>query len=210
MQTPGAVDPWQYTLHALSGGCVLRELPREDASISASMRRGAAGQPLCSRHGHLAIVEMWSENLVSVSWSDPTSGRYSEQPFRLCIARRAGVCALTGERIQRGDKVYRPLSPKLRALSTGCCVLASALSLPASPRKGGVMQPQQPQQQEFDFYINLTKPTLGLYVRKGMGLPDLANTKDWQFSGHIWQSELDAATLKNLEANGHAFQELGS
>ncbi|MEK6292283.1 MAG: hypothetical protein V4793_13020, partial [Paraburkholderia tropica] len=70
------------------------------------------------------------------------------------------------------------------------------------------MQPQQPattstpQQQEFDFYINLLKPTLGLYVRKGMGLPDLANPKEWQFSGHIWQSELDAETLKSLEANG--------
>lgn len=70
-------------------------------------------------------------------------------------------------------------------------------------------QPRQPVQQEFDFYINLAKPTLGLYVRKGMGLPDLADTKDWQFSGHVWQSELDAATLKGLEANGHAFQELG-
>jgi hypothetical protein len=65
-------------------------------------------------------------------------------------------------------------------------------------------------QQEFDLYINLAKPTLGLYVRKGMGLPDLANTKEWQFSGHVWQSELDPATLKSLEENGHAFQELGS
>ncbi|QGZ59742.1 hypothetical protein [Paraburkholderia acidiphila] len=78
------------------------------------------------------------------------------------------------------------------------------------------MEPQQPsanstaQQQEFDFYINLAKPTLGLYVRQGMGLPDLANPKEWQFSGHIWQSELDGETLKNLEANGHAFQELRS
>lgn len=77
------------------------------------------------------------------------------------------------------------------------------------------MQPQQPattstsQQPEFDFYINLRKPTLGIYVRKGMGLPDLANPKEWQFSGHIWQSELDAETLNSLEANGHAFQELG-
>ncbi|CAB3839538.1 hypothetical protein LMG26858_01121 [Achromobacter anxifer] len=34
---------------------------------------------------------------------------------------------------------------------------------------------QTPDQQEFDFYINLGKPTLGLYVRKGAGLPDLAH-----------------------------------
>lgn len=74
------------------------------------------------------------------------------------------------------------------------------------------MEPPQKQQtqQEFDFYLNLAKPTLGLYVRKGMGLPDLVDTKHWQFSGHVWQSELDPETLKNLEANGHAFQELGA
>lgn len=44
-------------------------------------------------------------------------------------------------------------------------------------------------QQEFDFYINLKKPTLGLYVRTGAGLPDLVDTSDWQFDGHVWQSE---------------------
>ncbi|MFM0055512.1 hypothetical protein PQR64_07810 [Paraburkholderia phytofirmans] len=63
--------------------------------------------------------------------------------------------------------------------------------------------------QEFDFYINLKKPTLGLYVRNGAGLPDLADNSDWQFEGHVWQSELTPELLKGLEANGHVFQELG-
>jgi hypothetical protein len=69
---------------------------------------------------------------------------------------------------------------------------------------------QSQTQQEFDFYINLAKPTLGLYVRKGAGLPDLADAKQWQFSGHVWQTELAPAILLGLEANGHAFQELGA
>ncbi|BCQ28909.1 hypothetical protein NK8_70990 (plasmid) [Caballeronia sp. NK8] len=70
----------------------------------------------------------------------------------------------------------------------------------------------QQQQEEFDFYINLEKPSLGLYVLKGAGLPDFAasEAKHWQFSGHIWQSELSPEILKELRANGHAFQELGS
>lgn len=63
--------------------------------------------------------------------------------------------------------------------------------------------------QEFDFYINPTRPTLGLYVRKGAGLPDLVDAKQWQLEGHVWANELQPATLKGLEANGHAFQELG-
>ncbi|MCG5077639.1 DUF3331 domain-containing protein [Paraburkholderia sp. RG36] len=75
---------------------------------------------------HLAVVETWSENLVSVSWSDSTSGRYSEQPWRLCIARKGGICALTGASIRRGDRVYRPLR-KLMSANAGWVVLASAL-----------------------------------------------------------------------------------
>ncbi|MDR8397430.1 hypothetical protein NE850_13880 [Paraburkholderia sp. USG1] len=63
--------------------------------------------------------------------------------------------------------------------------------------------------QEFDFYLNLKKPTLGLYVRKGAGLPDLVDQGDWQFEGSVSQNELTPALLKGLEANGHAFQELG-
>lgn len=63
--------------------------------------------------------------------------------------------------------------------------------------------------QEFDFYINLKKPTLGLYVRKGAGLPDLADADQWQREGSVGQDEVPPGILKGLEANGHAFQELG-
>ena len=57
---------------------------------------------------------------------------------------------------------------------------------------------------------NLKKPTLGLYVRKGAGLPDLVDKSDWQFEGPVRQSDLTPELLKGLEANGHAFQELGA
>lgn len=62
--------------------------------------------------------------------------------------------------------------------------------------------------QEFDFYINPMKPTLGLYVPKGAGLPDLKDADQWQLEGHVWQNELPPALLKEVQANGHAFQEL--
>ncbi|WP_427306142.1 hypothetical protein [Cupriavidus sp. H39] len=63
--------------------------------------------------------------------------------------------------------------------------------------------------QEFDFYINPQKPTLGLYVRKGAGLPDLADARQWQLEGTVPETDLPREALKGLEANGHAFQELG-
>jgi hypothetical protein len=55
--------------------------------------------------------------------------------------------------------------------------------------------------QEFDFYLNLKKSTLGLYVRKGAGLPDIVDTDQWQFEGHVGQSDLTPDILKGLEAN---------
>lgn len=61
---------------------------------------------------------------------------------------------------------------------------------------------------EFDFYINLKKPSLGLYVRKGAGLSDLADAGDWQLDGTMTQDDLTPTLLKELQANGHAFQEL--
>lgn len=65
------------------------------------------------------------------------------------------------------------------------------------------------QVQEFDLYINPSRPTLGLYVRKGAGLPDLADPRQWTLEGHAWQSEIPPHVLEELEANGHAFLELG-
>jgi hypothetical protein len=38
--------------------------------------------------------------------------------------------------------------------------------------------------QDFNFYINLKQSTFGLYVRMDAGLPDLADTSDWQ-SGNM-------------------------
>lgn len=63
--------------------------------------------------------------------------------------------------------------------------------------------------QEFDFYINTQKPTLGLYVRKGAGLPDLVDAGQWGLDGTVGQNELSPEILKQVEADGHAFQELG-
>ncbi|TFV91923.1 hypothetical protein E4K72_20065 [Oxalobacteraceae bacterium OM1] len=63
--------------------------------------------------------------------------------------------------------------------------------------------------QEFDLYLNSERPTLGLYVKKGAGLPDLADANQWVLEGHVWRTELPPEILRGLDANGHAFQELG-
>ena len=62
--------------------------------------------------------------------------------------------------------------------------------------------------QEYDLYINPQKPSAGLYVRKGAGLPDLADTKQWIFDGTAAQGELPADLVKRIETNGHAFRDM--
>ena len=61
--------------------------------------------------------------------------------------------------------------------------------------------------QEYDLYINPQKPRVGLYVRKGAGLPDLADAK-WIFDGTAAQAELPADLVKGIETNGHAFRDM--
>jgi hypothetical protein len=63
--------------------------------------------------------------------------------------------------------------------------------------------------QEYDLYVNPQKPTVGLYVRAGASLSDLADPEQWVFDGTFAPSDLPADLVKNIEADGHAFRELG-
>ncbi len=63
---------------------------------------------------------------------------------------------------------------------------------------------------EYDLYLNPRRPTLGLYVKMGTELPGLADRADWQHEGALDSSDLPPDVLKGVEANGHAFQELGN
>jgi hypothetical protein len=63
--------------------------------------------------------------------------------------------------------------------------------------------------QEYDLYINPKKASVGLYVQKGAGLPDLADPKEWVFDGTAAQADLPPALVKEIEANGHAFRDMG-
>ena len=53
------------------------------------------------------------------------------------------------------------------------------------------------------------KPGIGLYVRKGSGLPDFADSSDWIFSGTAEQDLLPSSVVEGVETNGHAFRNMG-
>jgi hypothetical protein len=62
--------------------------------------------------------------------------------------------------------------------------------------------------QEYDLYINPQKPTAGLYVRKGAGLPDLADPGEWVFDGTAAQYGLPPDLVQSIETRGHAFRDM--
>jgi hypothetical protein len=62
--------------------------------------------------------------------------------------------------------------------------------------------------QEYDLYINLKKPAVGLYVRAGAGLPDFADPNEWVFDGTAPQDLLPAGIVQGVEANGHALRDM--
>ena len=68
---------------------------------------------------------------------------------------------------------------------------------------------EETKMQDFDLYLNPKRPTLGLYVKAGAELPGLADAAEWQHEGTVDASELPSDVLAGVEANGHAFQELG-
>jgi hypothetical protein len=62
--------------------------------------------------------------------------------------------------------------------------------------------------QEYDLYINPRKPSVGLYVRKGAGLSDLADSNEWLFDGTAVEGELPSEVVRSIERDGHAFREM--
>ncbi|MGC1360279.1 MAG: hypothetical protein WA419_06690 [Silvibacterium sp.] len=67
---------------------------------------------------------------------------------------------------------------------------------------------EAPSMQEYDLYINPQKPTLGLYVRTGAGLPDLADPRQGVFESTLAGNELSSELVQRINVHGHAFQEL--
>ena len=62
--------------------------------------------------------------------------------------------------------------------------------------------------EEYDLYLNVKKPAIGLYVRKGAKLPDLADTADWVFDGTAPQDLLPSSVIAGVKADGHAFRDM--
>jgi hypothetical protein len=84
----------------------------------------------------VTVVEELPNSLFALRWHDPTLCNYEEQIWIPCLAREAGRCALSGEYISKGDRVYRPrIRGRFVPLNSHAAILASEL-IKASTRDG--------------------------------------------------------------------------
>lgn len=63
---------------------------------------------IASRRSSIVAVEMQTNDLMLISWSDSTRCRYIDQRWIRARSRRSGYCALSGRAIRPGDAIYKP------------------------------------------------------------------------------------------------------
>jgi hypothetical protein len=73
------------------------------------------------------VVERLTHCTVAVSWHDATACCYDDQIWRAGVARKKGVCAMTGESVQVGDAIYRPVNNTRPPVNDGAMMLATCV-----------------------------------------------------------------------------------
>lgn len=56
----------------------------------------------------IKVLERHGQTVATVAWADSTACCYGEQRWRRRVARKGGICALSGQVIAKGDAVYCP------------------------------------------------------------------------------------------------------
>ncbi|MGF6727797.1 hypothetical protein P3T43_007189 [Paraburkholderia sp. GAS41] len=78
--------------------------------------------------GKISSIERQGDASALISWCDPTMCHYVDQVWSRVRARSSGYCALTGQRIERGDAVFKPRGRgRLRPVNYEEMILATAL-----------------------------------------------------------------------------------
>jgi hypothetical protein len=81
----------------------------------------------------VSVIERLTTRTLSVCWSDPRCGKYTDQLWRLGLARDDGLCAFSGMYVRRGDSVFRPSSSvRLCPAAFDRMILASQAPSPES------------------------------------------------------------------------------
>ncbi|WP_408733896.1 DUF3331 domain-containing protein [Paraburkholderia tropica] len=113
--------PWTHLVALLSQGAAPQRGSEEDRKLRRQQTSTGTRWP---RDVRIRILDRISDRCVTVDWCHPCSGHYGAQLWRECLASRSAVCALSGERIRRGDRVYK-IARHLRKPTNAYAVLSA-------------------------------------------------------------------------------------
>jgi hypothetical protein len=125
------LDPWVETIRLLSSEsrdpdivADTTPVPKRGRSCGCEVKSSAN----CPPHLKVSLIERTTSSTVTIAWRDPTSCFYGAQIWRLASAKASGVCALTGQRIRRGDRIFHPHRSKPVPVNARAMILESALN----------------------------------------------------------------------------------
>jgi hypothetical protein len=124
------IDPWVQTIRLLSSGprCPVADgEPTSAARPSTSSGYNVTSSTNHSPHLLVRLIERTTSSTATIAWGDSTSCFYGEQNWRAATARISGICALSGARIKRGDRIFRPRCSKPAPVNSDAMILESAL-----------------------------------------------------------------------------------
>ena len=133
LSTHPQIDALAAHRRAQSSAASRTHVPTQDTEPAACDQE-VSRTPPC--RPSVTLVDRVSEKIVVLRWIS-TSCHYGDQVWVECIARRAGVCALTGLPIRRGDTFY---SPRCR----GRCTPVNAAAMLHSTALDGIALVSRP------------------------------------------------------------------
>lgn len=123
MSQLNAISPWTHIIGLLS------EIGRSSlgtgyyhARSKRAMQRSIARWP---EDVKISVLDRVSDHSVAIAWCHACSGYYGSQVWRESISRGSAICALSGERVARGDRIYK-LSRSKQAPSNARAVLLAS------------------------------------------------------------------------------------
>ncbi|SEF05577.1 protein of unknown function [Burkholderia sp. WP9] len=123
------VDPWSQTIQLLSSGLRCPDAGTDRMSVvKRGTFYGGGATSSTSQLPRLSLIERTTSLTVTIAWRDSTSCFYGAQIWRVAKARVSGICALSGQRIRRGDRIFHPQRSKPEPVNARAMILESVLN----------------------------------------------------------------------------------
>ena len=102
------LDPWLQVVSSLSEKLSITTRLSQQLAQSHRQNLGNGEQFVSRKNTPINHIEWQTSCTILVSWSDSTLGRFQDQTWRTGLARKAGICFLTGVPIKKGNAVFKP------------------------------------------------------------------------------------------------------